>query len=60
MDWQMRPRRAAGLEINEVVDGNETDSAANLLNLSTLLNAILYTQGQSGAEGPFRELERAT
>jgi len=43
--------------INEVVDGKEADSAANLLNLSTLLNAILYTQGQSGAEGAFGELE---
>lgn len=43
--------------INDVVNGGEADSAANLLNLSTLLNAILYTQGQSGAEGEMRELE---
>jgi len=43
--------------IGEVVHGKEADSATNLLNLSTLLNAILYTQGQSGAEGAFRELE---
>lgn len=43
--------------INEVVNGKEADSAANLLNLSTLLNAILYTQGQSSAEGEGRELE---
>lgn len=43
--------------ISDVVNGKEADSAANLLNLSTLLNAILYTQGQSGAEGEFRELE---
>ncbi|MDR3459238.1 MAG: HEAT repeat domain-containing protein [Verrucomicrobiae bacterium] len=43
--------------IGEVVNGQEADSAANLLNLSTLLNAILYTQGQSGAPGDVRELE---
>ncbi len=43
--------------INDVVNGKEADSAANLLNLSTLLNAILYTQGQSGTDGDFRELE---
>ncbi len=43
--------------ISDVVNGKETDSAANLLNLSTLLNAILYTQGQSGADGDYRELE---
>lgn len=43
--------------INDVVNCKEADSAANLLNLSTLLNAILYTQGQSSAEGEVRELE---
>jgi HEAT repeats len=43
--------------IGDLVNGREADSAANLLNLSTLLNAILYTQGQSGAEGDYRELE---
>ena len=43
--------------IGEVVNGKEADSAANLLGLSTLLNAILYTQGQSGANGDYRELE---
>jgi len=43
--------------INDLVNGKEADSAANLLNLSTLLNAILYTQGQSSAEGEMRELE---
>ncbi|HSH17339.1 MAG TPA: hypothetical protein VLD18_14955, partial [Verrucomicrobiae bacterium] len=46
--------------INEVMNGNEADSAANLLTLSTLLNAILYTQGSSGAEGDYRELEMVT
>src|SRR5438552_13726618 len=43
--------------INDLVDGKETESATNLLNLSTLLNAILYTQGQSGADGAYCELE---
>jgi hypothetical protein len=43
--------------IQELVNGNEANSATNLLQLSTLLNAILYTQGQTGAEGEFRELE---
>jgi len=43
--------------IGEVVNGKEAESAANLLSLSTLLNAILYTQGQSGADGDYRELE---
>ena len=43
--------------IREVVNATEADSAARLLNLSTLLNAILYTQGQSGADGDYRELE---
>lgn len=43
--------------ISDLVNGKEADSAANLLNLSTLINAILYTQGQSGAEGACGELE---
>src|SRR5712671_1858618 len=43
--------------ISDLVNGKEADSAANLLSLSTLINAILYTQGQSGAEGAFGELE---
>ncbi|MEW6307358.1 MAG: HEAT repeat domain-containing protein, partial [Verrucomicrobiota bacterium] len=43
--------------ISAVVDGKEADSAANLLTLSTLLNAILYTQGQSTNSGDFRELD---
>jgi HEAT repeat protein len=43
--------------ISDLVNGKEGESAANLLNLSTLLNAILYTQGQSSAEGSYRELE---
>lgn len=43
--------------IGEVVNGNEADSAARLLSLSTLLNAVLYTQGQTGTEAGFQELE---
>src|SRR3984957_7873273 len=43
--------------ISDVVNGTEADSAARLLNLSTLLNAILYTQGQSSTDGDYRELE---
>ncbi|MDB6110439.1 MAG: hypothetical protein JWR69_2189 [Pedosphaera sp.] len=43
--------------ISDLVNGRETESATNLLNLSTLLNAILYTQGQSGVDGDYRELE---
>src|SRR6266478_1448799 len=43
--------------IGDLVNGNETDSPAHLLSLSTLLNAILYTQGQSGTESDYRELE---
>jgi hypothetical protein len=43
--------------IGELVNGNEAESAARLLSLSTLLNAILYTQGQTGADGDTRELE---
>jgi len=43
--------------ISDVVNGKAADSAANLLSLSTLLNAILYTQGQSGAEAAFQELD---
>src|SRR5262249_48224593 len=43
--------------IGDLVNGKEADSSAHLLSLSTLLNAILYTQGQTGADGDYRELE---
>lgn len=43
--------------IADLANGTEADSAARLLALSTLLNAILYTQGQTGAAAPFAELE---
>src|SRR3954463_1051203 len=47
----------AAKAISDLVNGNEADSAANLLALSTLLNAVLYTQGQFGTDGAYRELE---
>ncbi len=43
--------------IGDLVSGEEADSAAHLLSLSTLLNAILYTQGHSGTDAGFQELE---
>src|SRR5436190_22417453 len=43
--------------LGDLVNGKEADSAANLLALSTLLNAILYTQGQTGAQGDCQEIE---
>ncbi len=43
--------------MSNLVNGNEADSAAHLLSLSTLLNAILYTQGLTGAEGDYEEVE---
>jgi hypothetical protein len=43
--------------IGDLVNGKEADSSAQLLQLSTLLNAILYTQGQTTAEADYRELE---
>ncbi len=43
--------------VSDLVNGTDAESAPRLLNLSTLLNAILYTQGNSGADGDFRELE---
>lgn len=43
--------------ISDLVNGTEAESATRLLSLSTLLNAILYTQGQSSADAPFAEME---
>ena len=43
--------------ITELANGTEAESAARLLALSTLLNAILYTQGQIGTDAPFTEME---
>ena len=43
--------------ISQLVHGQEKEAAANLLQLSTLVNAILYTQGQSGTPSELKELE---
>lgn len=43
--------------INDLVNGDEAGSSQRLLNLSTLLNAILYTQGETGVAGEYREIE---
>src|SRR2546426_278523 len=43
--------------ISDLVNGDEAASATHLLSLSTLLNAILYTQGQTDTDAPFQELE---
>src|SRR6185437_3342960 len=43
--------------MSDLANGTEAESPARLLALSTLLNAILYTQGQTGAAAPFAELE---
>ena len=46
--------------INDLVNGKEAESAAKLLSLSTLLNAILYTQGQTGTQAEITELPMCT
>lgn len=43
--------------ISELVNGTEAESASRLLTLSTLVNAILYTQGETGTAAAFTELE---
>jgi len=43
--------------ISDLADGTEAESATRLLALSTLLNAILYTQGQTTTAAPFTDLE---
>src|SRR4051794_39575134 len=43
--------------MSDLVNGKEADSAMHLLSLSTLLNAILYTQGQTGTDGSIQKLE---
>ena len=43
--------------VKKVVESNEQDSAANLLGLSTLVNAILRTQGETGIAGEFNKIE---
>lgn len=43
--------------VKQVVDGNEQTSAESLLELATLVNAILYTQGETGAAGDLQPIE---
>jgi hypothetical protein len=43
--------------MTELVNGTEAESTTRLLSLSTLLNAILYTQGQTSTNGDFQKLE---
>jgi hypothetical protein len=41
----------------KLIDSNEKSSAEALLELSTLINAVLYTQGETGAAGELRPIE---
>lgn len=41
----------------KLIDSNEKSSAAALLELSTLINAVLYTQGETGATGELCPIE---
>jgi hypothetical protein len=42
--------------VKRLAESNEQTSAAALLELATLLNSILYTQGETGAEGELTPL----
>jgi hypothetical protein len=42
--------------VNKVVDSNEKTSAEALLELSSLVNAILYTQGETGLTGDIKPI----
>ncbi|PQO24995.1 hypothetical protein C5Y96_26175 [Blastopirellula marina] len=44
--------------VSKVVESNEATSAEALLDLSTLVNAILYTQGEVGTEGELEPVEQ--
>src|SRR5262249_17949424 len=43
--------------VKAVVDGGEKSSATSLLELTTLVNAILYTQGETGSAGALEAIE---
>jgi hypothetical protein len=43
--------------VKAVVGSNDKTSAQALLDLATLVNAILYTQGETGAPGPLETIE---
>lgn len=42
---------------NKVIDGPEDASAANLLELTALVTAVLYTQGETGLPGDLKPIE---
>src|SRR5687767_301162 len=46
-----------GQAITKLVESMEKTSAEALLELSTLVNAILYTQGETGIDGKLEPLE---
>ncbi len=46
-----------GEAARQLVESNEKTSAAALLELTTLVNAILYTQGETGIEGELAPIE---
>lgn len=46
-----------GQAVQAVVESTEKTSAAALLELSTLINAILYTQGETGQAGDLKPVE---
>src|SRR4029077_5395358 len=41
----------------KVIDGPEDTSAESLLELTSLVTAVLYTQGETGAAGPLQPIE---
>src|SRR5215471_2857549 len=41
----------------KLIDSNEKSSAEALLEVSTLVNAVLYTQGETGAAGELSPIE---
>lgn len=43
--------------VGAVVESNEKTASTALLDLTTLVNAILYTQGETGIAGEFKPLE---
>lgn len=43
--------------VGKVVDGNEKTASESLLELSTLVNAVLYTQGTTGIEGALKPID---
>jgi hypothetical protein len=43
--------------VKAVVEGKEQSAPTSLLDLTTLVNAVLYTQGQTGAAGDIQSIE---